>query len=78
MLTTTDGRELSRELVIATIGKYGASNSHTSFDVVSHELQRRCNSYFGPNDILFFEVMTRDPKEVTIILSFILIGYGIS
>ncbi|GAA5797410.1 hypothetical protein HPULCUR_002794 [Helicostylum pulchrum] len=33
MLTTLPGRELSRELVIATIGKYGALNSHTNFDI---------------------------------------------
>lgn len=56
MLTTVEGRDASRELVIATIGKYGASGSHTRFDVVSHQLQRHCNSYFGPSDIIFFQV----------------------
>ncbi|KAG2195840.1 hypothetical protein INT47_012381 [Mucor saturninus] len=57
MLTTSEGRGLASDLVVAIIGKYGAPGSHASFNVVSHELQRRCSSYFGANDILFFQGM---------------------
>ncbi|KAG2228604.1 hypothetical protein INT48_003834 [Thamnidium elegans] len=57
MLTTPSGRELSRELVIATIGKYAASDSHTNFDIVSNQLNNNCNSYFTPDDIQFFKGM---------------------
>lgn len=56
MLTTANGRELARELVIACIGKYGANDSHTSFDVVSSQLKQWGCPYFTQSDILFFKV----------------------
>ncbi|OAD08407.1 hypothetical protein MUCCIDRAFT_158618 [Mucor lusitanicus CBS 277.49] len=55
ILTTTEGRELTRELVIAAITKYGSSYSQGGFDFVSKYLERFCNSFFGPNDISFFK-----------------------
>lgn len=62
MLTTLSGRELARELVIATIGKYGALSSHANFDIVSNQLSHNCSSYFTPEDIQFFKV--RKKKEM--------------
>lgn len=62
MLTTLPGRELSRELVIATIGKYGALNSHTNFDIVSNQLNNNCSSYFTQEDILFFKVRKKKKR----------------
>lgn len=56
ILTTTEGRELTRELVIAAITKYGSSYSQGGFDFVSKHLERFCSSFFGPNDISFFKV----------------------
>lgn len=77
MLTTSDGRALASDLVVATIGKYGASGSHTSFNVVSHELQKRCSSYFGANEILFFQVEIQNIiYYIPGILTRIIIGYG--
>ncbi|KAK4510664.1 uncharacterized protein ATC70_005096 [Mucor velutinosus] len=55
ILTTTEGRELTRELVIAAITKYGSSYSQGGFDFVSKHLERFCSSFFGPNDISFFK-----------------------
>ncbi|KAI7897767.1 Nup133 N terminal like-domain-containing protein [Cokeromyces recurvatus] len=55
ILTTLEGRESIRELVIATIVKYGSSGSQIGFDVVSRHLETYCNSFFGPFDIAFFK-----------------------
>ncbi|KAL9557197.1 hypothetical protein MBANPS3_001500 [Mucor bainieri] len=55
ILTTAEGRELTRELVIAAITKYGSSGSQGGFDFVSKHLERFCGSFFGPNDISFFK-----------------------
>jgi nuclear pore complex protein Nup155 len=56
MLTTLNGRELSRELVIAAILKYGASNTQSSFNIVSAQLEKWCDKFFSAKDILFFKV----------------------
>ncbi|GAN01153.1 nucleoporin-domain-containing protein [Mucor ambiguus] len=55
ILTTAEGRELTRELVIAAITKYGSSYSQGGYDFVSKHLERFCSSFFGPNDISFFK-----------------------
>ncbi|CAO0792466.1 unnamed protein product [Mucor circinelloides] len=55
ILTTTEGRELTRELVIAAITKYGSSYSQDGFNFVSKHLERFCSSFFGSNDISFFK-----------------------
>ncbi|KAF7731213.1 hypothetical protein EC973_000628 [Apophysomyces ossiformis] len=55
MVTTTRGRALSRQLVIAAINKYGRTQAHVGFDVVSDLLQRKCSSFFGPNDVSFYK-----------------------
>ncbi|KAI8368163.1 Non-repetitive/WGA-negative nucleoporin C-terminal-domain-containing protein [Radiomyces spectabilis] len=57
MLTSPQGRVLSRELVIAAINKYGTTYTHVGFDVVSDLLQRRCSSFFGPTDVAFYKGM---------------------
>ncbi|KAI8144562.1 Non-repetitive/WGA-negative nucleoporin C-terminal-domain-containing protein [Fennellomyces sp. T-0311] len=54
MLATPRGRVLTRELVIATIDKYGASHTHVGYDIVSDLLRRKCSSFFGPNDVAFY------------------------
>ncbi|KAI9473423.1 MAG: Nup133 N terminal like-domain-containing protein [Benjaminiella poitrasii] len=55
ILTTLEGRESIRELVIAAIVKYGSSYNHIGFDVVSRHLETYCKSFFGPFDIAFFK-----------------------
>jgi hypothetical protein len=57
ILTTLEGRELIRELVIGTIVKYGANHTHTGFDIVSKQLEKYCKSFFGSSDISFFKVI---------------------
>ncbi|KAG2215060.1 hypothetical protein INT45_006297, partial [Circinella minor] len=54
MLSTPRGRVLTRELVIATINKYGAQHIHVGYDIVSDLLRRKCSSFFGPSDVAFY------------------------
>ncbi|KAI9246692.1 Non-repetitive/WGA-negative nucleoporin C-terminal-domain-containing protein [Phascolomyces articulosus] len=54
MLSTPRGRVLTRELVIATINKYGAQHMHVGYDIVSDVLRRKCSSFFGPSDVAFY------------------------
>jgi hypothetical protein len=56
MLTTSQGRELSRELVIATIARYGGAYAPANFNIVSSQLERWCTCFFSKKDILFFKV----------------------
>jgi nuclear pore complex protein Nup155 len=56
ILTTSQGRELTRELVIAAISKYASTYSQGGSDFVSKYLERFCSSFFGANDISFFKV----------------------
>ena len=56
MLSTPRGRVLTRELVIATINKYGAQHIHVGYDIVSDLLRRKCSSFFGPSDVAFYRV----------------------
>ena len=56
MLSTPRGRVLTRELVIATINKYGAQHIHVGYDIVSELLRRKCSSFFGPSDVAFYRV----------------------
>lgn len=77
MLTTANGRELARELVIACIGKYGANDSHTSFDVVSSQLKQWGCPYFTQSDILFFKVKKKCERDVYKSFSNVCkLGYG--
>ncbi|KAI9322646.1 Nup133 N terminal like-domain-containing protein [Dichotomocladium elegans] len=68
MLKDPQGRVMTRELVIASIRKYGHSHIHIGFDVVSDLLERKCNSFFGPSDVSFYrgvENMSRAKRADT-------------
>ncbi|KAI8645641.1 Nup133 N terminal like-domain-containing protein [Parasitella parasitica] len=55
ILTKSEGRELIRELVIATIAKYESLYAQGGFDFVSNHLGRFCSTFFSTGDISFFK-----------------------
>lgn len=69
MIITNEGRELAIELVIITIGEYGSTVTHAPFDVVSHELEIKCNNFFGVKDTLFFKVRSQKRSCLKILYS---------
>jgi hypothetical protein len=68
ILTSEDGKEFTRDIVIATIARYSASNSHAGFDIVSRQLEKFCHSFYNQSDLHFFKVSQK------IIQNFLFIG----
>lgn len=56
IITTVDGKELTRDIVIATIAKYASTTSHAGFDIVTRQLDKFCHSFFNQSDLHYFRV----------------------